>query len=171
LNSRALAKWNDAINKKTATIHEPPRKVIGDLLYEQNKGKAVGSAGGIPAGGPGQPIFYIGCHGVGGASGSEAVAPQSSPIQRPKTLTDQQTLEMYIEWLRKERPEQEFELDVARYALISDCWGFDGLKDMTIDEWDKTRIPAGLKHAILKHRKRWTKLQHEEGSIISSASE
>ena len=39
LNYRALAKWNDAINKKTATIHEPPREVIGDLLYEQNKGK------------------------------------------------------------------------------------------------------------------------------------
>lgn len=31
-NSRALAKWNDAINKETRTIHEPPRDVIGDLL-------------------------------------------------------------------------------------------------------------------------------------------
>ena len=29
LNNRALAKWNDAINKGTATVHEPPRDVIG----------------------------------------------------------------------------------------------------------------------------------------------
>jgi hypothetical protein len=50
LNSRALAKWNDAINKGIATVYEPLRKVIGDLLYEQNKGKAVGNISGVSVG-------------------------------------------------------------------------------------------------------------------------
>jgi hypothetical protein len=53
LNSRALIKWNDAINKGTATIYKPLREVINDLLYKQNKGKAVGNMSGVFVGGIG----------------------------------------------------------------------------------------------------------------------
>jgi hypothetical protein len=50
-----------------------------------------------------------------------------------------------------------FELDLARDALVKECWGFEDLGDMTKEDWDRIDIPAGLKHAIKKHRKGWTK--------------
>ena len=102
LNNRALAKWNDAINKKTATVHEPPREIIGDLLHEQNKGKALGGVSGIPGRGNNQPIFYVGRNGVGGPCTFEP-ASQSSSIQPPKNKTDQQLLRAYFEWLEKRK--------------------------------------------------------------------
>jgi len=115
--------------------------------------KAVGGVGGIPGRGNNQPIFYVGCNGVGGPSTFES-APQSSPIQPPKNKTDQQLLRAYFEWLEKERPEQAFELDLARDALMKECWDSEDLGDMTKEDWDKIDIPRGLKHAIKKHRKR-----------------
>ena len=118
------------------------------MLYEQNKGKAVGNMGGVSVGGIGQPVFYVGCHGVGGPSTLESTAPPSSPIQPPKNKTGQQMLEAYLEWLAEQRPEQTFELDLARDALVKECWGFEDLGDMTKEDWDRIDIPAGLKHAI-----------------------
>jgi hypothetical protein len=84
------------INKGTATIHEPPREVIGDLLYEQNRTKNIGNNGSTAVGGNGQPISCIGCHGVGGTSSIVAPASPSSPIQVPRNKTDQQLLSAYM---------------------------------------------------------------------------
>jgi hypothetical protein len=62
-------------------------------------------------------------------------------------------LKAYLEWLEKQRPEQTFKLNLAKDALIKECWGFKNLGDMTKEDWDKIDISEGLKHAIKKHRK------------------
>jgi hypothetical protein len=134
LNSRALAKWNDAINKGTATVYKPPREVISDLLYKQNKGKAVGNMSGVSVKGIDQPVFYVGCSGVEEPSTLESTALPSSPIQPPKNKTGQQMLKAYLEWLGKQRPEQAFELNLARDALVKECWDFKDLGDMTKED-------------------------------------
>jgi hypothetical protein len=88
LNNRALVKWNNAINKKITTIHEPLREVISDLLYEQSKTKAVTYLGGISVTGSGQPIFYVGYNKIRGFSTFEFTAPPNNLIQILKDKTD-----------------------------------------------------------------------------------
>jgi hypothetical protein len=46
-------------------------------------------------------------------------------------------LKAYLEWLEKQRPEQTFKLNLAKDALIKECWGFKNLGDMTKEDWDK----------------------------------
>lgn len=43
-------------------------------------------------------------------------------------------LKGYLEWLGKQRPEQAFELNLARDALIKECWGFEDLGDITKED-------------------------------------
>jgi hypothetical protein len=102
------------------------------LLYEQNKNKAISNIKEVSVKGISQPIFYVSCNKVKvkGPSISESAASPSSLIQPSKNKTSQQTLKAYLEWLKKQRPEQAFELNLTRDALIKECWGFKDLRDI-----------------------------------------
>lgn len=110
-----MIKWNEEIGKGNSTVEAPPASVLGDLLAEQQRGKAqsvgpltgAGSmtlTAGIPVSGGTTNYFYIGSGFVSPVQ-QAVLQPMSSPPRHDGC--DDGNLEAYIEWLVKQRPAQD----------------------------------------------------------------
>lgn len=150
--------WNEAIQRKRATLDHPPTEMIAAIMVRRAKAGAKKPGQGSPnkASSSAGNTYII--HG-GGASvpglaghfgGGE---PRSSPpLIEGSEVTN---LKEYLGWLIRKGHLEEPLGQRARAALVSEGWAFSSLREVSAQEWEKMDIPRGAVVTIRQKQKVW----------------